>query len=376
MHSDDSATLHNVSTPRAEARALCRNGCEELFVTATVGSHDEKIGAFQAAAGLIADRRAGIVSLRVFGLRDSSQKSMEVLGGVFGPVRWPLTWLDEGWQNDPPLAGIEVQAVRGSRVRPVRLDDRVVGSVYEDQHAVYCKLGGLLPADVSLPRPRQAREVFEKMIDGLEHAGMRFEHMVRTWLWIDDILDWYDGFNEVRTSFFEEHGLFDHFPPASTGIGAHNAAGAAVAAELIAMRPKGTEAKVAPVGSPLQCPAPAYGSSFSRAAEMSTPEYRRLFVSGTASISADGKTMYRADPEQQIGRTMEVVGAILDSRGMAWSDVTRSIAYFRNAAAAPAFPAYCAAHDLENMPNIIVNSTICREDLLFELELDAVRPGR
>ena len=36
--------------------------------------------------------------------------------------------------------------------------------------------------------------------------------------------------------------------------------------------------------SPLQCPALEYGSSFSRAAELRTPGWRRVVVSGTASI--------------------------------------------------------------------------------------------
>ena len=376
MGNDESAGFHDVSTPEVDARALRHDGCEELYVTAIVDAHSQAAAAFTAAADLVRERGATVVAIRVFGLRERSQEGLDLVEEAFGDIRWPVTWLDEGWRNDPLLAGIEVHATRGGPASPLRLGERVVGSIYEDRFATYCTLGGLLPADTGVSRPVQAKEVFETMAAGLAEAGMGFEHVVRTWLWIEDILSWYDSFNEVRTRFFEENGIFDRWPPASTGIGAHNAAGAALTAELVAMKPKGTQAEAYPVASPLQCSATSYGSSFSRAAEISTPNYRELFVSGTASIAPDGETMHRGDVEKQISRTMEVVGAILESRDMGWGHVKRSVVYFRNAEDAPAFRSYCAGEGLDDMPNIIVHSTVCREDLLFELELDAVRPSQ
>ena len=68
----------------------------------------------------------------------------------------------------------------------------------------------------------------------------------------------------------------------------------------------------AAVPSPLQCPALDYGSSFSRAVELVAGDHRRLFVSGTASISPEGHTLHVGDVDAQVARTMEVVEAMLE----------------------------------------------------------------
>ena len=68
---------------------------------------------------------------------------------------------------------------------------------------------------------------------------------------------------------------------------------------------------------------------------------------------------------------MEVVKAILASRGFGFADITRATAYFKNRADMPAFAAWCAARDLRSLPAIVVQCGICRDELLFELEADA-----
>jgi hypothetical protein len=68
---------------------------------------------------------------------------------------------------------------------------------------------------------------------------------------------------------------------------------------------------------------------------------------------------------------MAVVRAILESRDMDWYDVTRAIAFFKNAAKDPRLTVTCAANAIEGMPVLFTNNDICREDLLFEIEVDA-----
>jgi enamine deaminase RidA (YjgF/YER057c/UK114 family) len=257
-------------------------------------------------------------------------------------------------------------------VERVRLRDRVVGSVYSDGDARYCCLAGLRPARTDLPRARQAEVVFQDIEDGLESAGMTFDDVVRTWFWNHLILDWYDEFNEVRTQFFEDHGVFDKMVPASTGIGAHNAHGAALEAGLVACQALTDGVRSFPVNSPLQCPAPEYGSSFSRAAEIETPRYRLLYVSGTASIHPGGETAYEGDLEAQLELTFDVVQAILEERGMTWRDASRAIAYFRRAEDVEAFDAFLRRRGIDRLPCLVTNATVCRDDLLFELEVDTV----
>lgn len=374
MRTNDSAVIRTIAWPGLGARAVSRQGCEDLFITANASGVSSAAGMFAAAADLAAARDATVVSARVFGVSATGDAGMSALRKSFGEADWPLTWIDEGCRREPPLAGIALHAVCGPDVAPVRLHEQRVGSLYEDAFGRYCVLDGLGPRDASLGRKGQTWQVFEDMVAVLAGVGMTFADVVRTWFWNDDILDWYDEFNQVRTEFFEAHSIFDGLVPASTGIGGHNAAGSALAAALYAVQGKGEGVEAFAVPSPLQCPAGSYGSSFSRAVELAMPGFRQLLISGTASIAAEGETMHTGDVDAQIARTMDVVAAILDSRDMSWADVTGSIVYYRHSDGAGAFRAYCDVHGVPRMPALLANTTICRDDLLFEIEADAIVP--
>ena len=101
-------------------------------------------------------------------------------------------------------------------------------------------------------------------------------------------------------------------------------------------------------------------------------DHRRLYISGTASIEPGGATAHVGDVDKQIDLTMDVVEAILESRDMGWSDTTRAAAYFKDVESIPAFASYCRAKGLPPLPVAIAHSDICRDDLLFEIEMDAV----
>lgn len=252
---------------------------------------------------------------------------------------------------------------------------RPVGAHYVETHAEYCLLTGILPPDAAAPREIQAAAVFEGIEDALRDAGMTFGHVVRTWLYMDDILDWYDPFNQARDAFFRSRGVYDGLVPASTGIGSANLYGTAMVAAALAVKPLDPLATVLPVTSPLQCAALEYGSSFSRAVEIGTPEGRMLLVSGTASIEPGGRTAYVGDVERQIQLTMDVVGGILTARGMGWGDATRAIMYLKQPEFLGVWDAWRARNGLQGLPVINMVADVCRDDLLVELELDAVRPA-
>ncbi len=328
------------------------------------------------------------------GLDDLSQRMREAFpGGVsilqadlFGPAgafaaydvnRTPIPALrlvgDE--PHGPALGGAHIHVASGAALQPIRLDDRVVGMHWETAQSVECLLGGVGPADLSAPAPEQARRTFERMEQALAQAGMDFGHVLRTWLYLQDILAWYPEFNQVRTAFFTERGVFDGLVPASTGIGAANPEGAWMVSGAYAVRSKQGAVAAQAVESPLQCCARKYGSSFSRAVEVAVDGCRRLFVSGTASISPDGKTVHLGDTAAQIERTLDVVAALLESREMSWGHVTRALAYFLSAGEAPLLAPALARRGLADLPVVVANNTICRPDLLFELEVDAARAG-
>ena len=275
----------------------------------------------------------------------------------------------------PIVRQVALEAFGGACGRPVYDGARHIGTLHESAGATVCFFEELVPADPGASREAQTLSIFETIARVLQAEGMEFGHLTRTWFYLDKILDWYDLFNQTRTPFLKARGAFEGLMPASTGIGIANRFGAAVVAGALAIKPKGA-AVVREVASPMQCPALNYQSSFSRAVEVERAGSRALYISGTASIGPGGATAHVGDPQAQIALTMEVVAAILRSRQMVWSDCTRAIAYLKEVRDARLFADYLRANGLETLPLTWVHSDVCRDDLLFEIELDAVQKGR
>ncbi|NCO91163.1 MAG: endoribonuclease L-PSP [Armatimonadetes bacterium CG_4_10_14_3_um_filter_66_18] len=319
---------------------------------------------------LLAAREAAPVQVTVFGRVDASEAGSQALAAAAGAQRWPVTWVEGLPFDDAPLAGIHVHAVSGAVPETLLVDGSPVGRVFSDGAATHCYLGDLGPMAPSLPPAEQATEVFESLEATLGQVGMDLSHVARTWLYLDDILSWYDDLNRARTRFFHDRHVFDGIVPASTGIAGRNPAGTAIRAQALALKSAGGALSVQALPSPLQCPALQYGSSFSRAVEVGLPGSRRVLVSGTASIAPSGESVCLGDVDRQVARTVEVVEAILASRGMTLDNTTRAYAYFKYAKDASAFQRYCDGRGLA-LPAIVAAMDVCRDDLLFEIELDA-----
>lgn len=270
----------------------------------------------------------------------------------------------------PIVRQVAAEAFGGSCGEPIFDNGLCVGRRYESLDATYCFLEEIAPADLGLSRMDQTVCLLEALERVLHAEGMEFGHLSRTWFYLDKILEWYDEFNRVRTPFLKERGAFEGLMPASTGIGMPNRFGSAIVAGALAIKPRG--ASVREVPSPMQCPALAYKSSFSRAVEVDRVGRKELYISGTASIEPSGKTAHCNDPQAQINLTMEVAAALLRSRQMDWSHCTRAIAYIKHLKDAPLFAEYLHENGLEQLPLMWSHADVCRDDLLFEIELDAI----
>ncbi len=271
------------------------------------------------------------------------------------------------------ITSVQCIAISGAPLHPIIDQGKIVGNWYETPDARYCLIGNIHADDCTASRTQQSYAVFEKMESLLQQANMEFTDIARTWLYLTDLLDWYDDFNTVRTQFFNERKVFQKMVPASTGIGAGSPEGEAIICALLAVKPKTEKVTVSAIPSPLQCPALDYKSSFSRAVEIDLPSSRLLTISGTASIEMGGKTAHLNDHKKQVELTMQVVHEILKSRQMDWSDTVRAIAYFKDPAQFQTLELYCKENGIEKLPIAYAHTHICRDDLLFELELDAVK---
>lgn len=284
---------------------------------------------------------------------------------------WPTVWLKGDPASDCEFDGLQIIAVKG-KVESLYANGQIIGAKVEDQFARYFWYGGLV-GDANAPRAEQCRQIFELMDQVLKAEGLCFDNVARTWLYLKELLDWYDDLNDVRTKFFNENDTFNKLVPASTGIGASEPTNHDMVTALYAVEPKVESTKVFEVESPLQCPALDYKSSFARAVEIQTGDSREIMVSGTASIEPGGLTVHQDNIEEQIKLTMDVIEGILNNRDMDWQDVTRTIVYHKDNSFRKPFADYLKAHGVDHLPISEIHADVCRHDLLFEIELDAAQ---
>jgi enamine deaminase RidA (YjgF/YER057c/UK114 family) len=272
---------------------------------------------------------------------------------------------------DGIMPGVQIHAMQTPGAPRILAADDGRARLFELNGCRWLAAGGLRAPEAGDAKT-QARSSFEKAERLLGQAGADLRNVARTWIFMDDILSWYDAFNQVRNGFFRERGLLgpvaDGRVPASTGIGVSPADGARCAIDLFAvLGPEGSMQRYGAAGR--QRSAYEYGSAFARAAVAATPAGRTLFVSGTAAIDANGATCHRHDPAGQIRMTLENVQAVLRQLGAGPDDVVQAIAY-------------CAHPDVREVfasqyrpglpwPWLTMRGDICRADLLFEVEVTA-----
>ena len=248
------------------------------------------------------------------------------------------------------------------------------GVVSKDEWGDYALVKGVGPSDCSAPPYEQALSAFDNLAAALGECGLDFSDVVRTWIYADGILGWYSDLNRARDRFFRAHGVFGRFVPASTGIGWSSGDGAKIVLGAFAARGRASgSVEREPLPSPLQCPALEYGSSFSRAAELRTPGWRRVVVSGTASIlPGSHEVAHVGDIEAQVDCTMRAVEAIYASRGMSWRDVTGALIYLKRGEFRAAWDRWLDAHpDFPRTHSRSIVADVCRPEWLFEIESDA-----
>lgn len=358
-------------------KKIVKTHCGANVATLSLPSHQEHCITVQSDEAAVMNRYLRHAATD----RDATVLSQFVFGGVHhyeefkasGQAEWPVVWLQGDACKDGDLYSMQAVALSGLDPKPIRFDGRDMGFTYEDDTASYCRLRGVIPQDVTASRPEQARSAFETMEAALAASGFKVTDTVRTWIYLDKLLEWYDDFNVVRTRYFNEAGIFDHMVPASTGIGAGNQYGAAMMMDVLAVKPKDDRLKIQEIISPLQNPALDYRSSFARAVEMAYPTHKNVMISGTASIDPDGNTVHLDDPEKQIRLTLDVVHAILKSRGMDWEDLFRGIAYFKDMSSKCLYEKVAKELAIPRFPLAISHADVCRDNLLFEIEIDAVK---
>jgi enamine deaminase RidA (YjgF/YER057c/UK114 family) len=200
------------------------------------------------------------------------------------------------------------------------------------------------------------------------------DNCLRTWLYVHDIDNHYNGMVRARNKVFKDEGLTvdTHFI-ASTGIeGRSKTANALVMMDAYAVKGiKSGQVKYLKGATHLN-PAHEYGVSFERASVVDYGDRRHVFISGTASINNKGEVVHRDDVVKQLERVIGNVSVLLDEAGADFNDVPFLIVYLRDIADRDAIAGYMKLH-YSYMPHIILLAPVCRPQWLVEIECLAIR---
>jgi 2-iminobutanoate/2-iminopropanoate deaminase len=152
-------------------------------------------------------------------------------------------------------------------------------------------------------------------------------------------------------------------------------------AGLIKRLPKGRKpVRKKAIGAPAVLnEASEYGSAFTRGLRVDLPGgITHLLLSGTASVGANGETLYPGDFRAQLWRTYRNITELLKSEGATWHDVVRTTCYLRDIERDyPEFNSvrneFFHALGLDPFPaSTGIQARICRSDLLVEIEALAI----
>ncbi|MHC5082707.1 MAG: Rid family hydrolase [Planctomycetota bacterium] len=349
---------------------IVRNGLTEFFIHTQCKSLAAATDAMTELFSFLGDNSASAANFRIFATGRYITEINGLYGAKLDAMCCPITWISQDDKETLYPFSIQVHAVSGAEVTPVVTDEQKNGCRFSDNNADYALLQ-LLPKNKQASNFDQAACVFNQMQTNLQSVGLDFSNTLRTWLFADDILAWYDKLNQARDDFFNKYDIFNKLVPASTGVGICNPTAHAITTELIAAKAKNENVTIEKIVSPMQCEALDYKSSFSRATKLTAPDHSRMYVSGTASIEPGGETVFLDDTAKQIDMTMKVADALIKNGGMDWNNVVRAMAYVKDSAEFDLFDAWCTKNGID-IPHVKIEADICRHDLLFEIEMTLI----
>jgi enamine deaminase RidA (YjgF/YER057c/UK114 family) len=243
----------------------------------------------------------------------------------------------------------------------------------------------------------QSEKSFDLMQNTLKTEGFDFSNVIRQWNYIENITNYtdqidgksqhYQIFNDIRSQYYQNSNFVTGYP-AATGIGTNSGG---VVIDFIAL--KGNEnILISPIKSPVQTDAHKYSHEvlapnimhsnlrettpkFERAKLISSGKNTTVFVSGTAAIKGEN-TIPDSDVTVQTKVTFENIEKLTSDQNLSihglilpYKEKSLSLirVYVKYETDIVAVQKICES-SYKNIPCIIVQSDICRDNLLVEVE--------
>jgi enamine deaminase RidA (YjgF/YER057c/UK114 family) len=299
----------------------------------------------------------------------------------------------------PPCGGkrVAIEALGVGRKRGGVQIERFGENMVVTRHAgiAWMHVADIWPQTPSPATYDRSLDGFRQMRDRLASQGVKFEQVIRTWLYLGDIVgpegdtQRYKELNRARTDFYADipfgvghkpQGWDKAFYPASTGIGT---GGQDVTMSCIALLSDRPDVLCVPLENPQQTAACEYAHQygpqspkFARAMVVATGDAATTFVSGTASITAS-ETRHLDDLQGQTQQTWDNIEALigednfrghgLPGLGAALDDLALVRVYIKREEDYPVVRMNCETR-LGEVPTIYAIGDVCRPELLVEIE--------
>ena len=318
----------------------------------------------------------------------------QIVGQCYGDALPATTYIPQPPCNGKLLA-VEAMAMVG-------VGDRVQVERHSE-HSVVTRCDGVswlhnshVAPTVSAPHLYdRSIDCFKQLHGRLADHKVRFDQIVRTWLYLGDIVgpegktQRYKELNRARTDFYldipfgTEHlpsGIEGPVYPASTGIGTD---GDDLIVSCMALATRRNDVRLVALENPQQTSAFEYEYTygqrrprFSRAMVVASGPYATTFISGTASITGS-ETQHPGDVAAQTQQTFDNIEALigepnfaqhgLPGRGATLRDLALVRVYIKRQDDYPAVRAICESR-LGEVPTVYAVADVCRPDLLVEVE--------
>ena len=376
-------------------------GTDQLFITVSVEDKgadpvDVCSNIYKKIIEIIDNEKMDIVYERIFGSLSIQDKIIEtrckVLEKISDNCRLPYTYIQGQPVWGEGLAGIHIRSIKVSHKENIWTiyDDKVAcGRGWIKDNTRFIVLQNIhTNGNVGRQsREEQTDNMFDRAQGILEEEGADYKNVVRTWIYLSNILGWYNEFNSVRNKKYRKFNIIPEsyskeninklYLPASTGIQGENNIGAAAIMDIYVVIPeKNSGIEIESTSGAVQNAAFHYGSAFSRAISIYEPDNTQILVSGTASIDDRGKSVFQDDAKSQMVQTFDVISALIKEKGAKLKDIYDSTIYLKRPEDINELQTTLKEYGLKEMPAICVLADICRDELLFEVDAVVVLNSR
>jgi enamine deaminase RidA (YjgF/YER057c/UK114 family) len=393
--------IRKISSPEAACSVVDLQGVRHVFariVSPGGGDFQQQAQRALRAAETVAREEGvwgSIVQQAVF-LSDTGQieNCRQMVRDFYGDDL-PAT----SYVRQPPCGGeslaIEVLGVsqKNGEAEVRRLSERTVTVRHNAATWVHC--ANVLPETPSQTVYDRSLDAFRRLDEELAAWGFCFEQVVRTWLYLGDIVGLenqvprYHELNLARADFFQDRCFVgEHLAggsgracyPASTGIGAE---GRDVMMSCLALVTERPDVLRLPLENPRQVAAHDYdhrygrhSPKFSRAMAIPCGGEASVLVSGTASI-LDSESHHLGNIQAQTRETLDNIAALISADnfrrhgqigfGATLDDMALMRVYVKRKEDYSAVQEICQAR-LGDVPVIYTLADLCRPELLVEIE--------